>query len=106
MAYLAITLPGGTTVNPSSVPTGGLAFVADLLKNALTIFMMLGVMLVAVYFVWGAVQWAGSGGDKAKLTAGRNRITWAIIGFILLLLSYFVISAVGYLFKVDNLLKF
>jgi hypothetical protein len=106
MKELAITFPGGTTVNPTTGPTGGLSFLSGVLGQALTIFMMLGLMLVAVYFVWGATQWAGSGGDKAKIAAGRNRITYAIIGFILVLLSYFVITAIGFLFNVDDVLRF
>jgi hypothetical protein len=105
MAYLAITLPGGQTMTPNAIPNGGLPLLAKIFGNVITIFMMVGLMFVVISMVWGAVQWISSGGDKAKLTAGRNRITTALIGFILLLLSFFAINAVGYLFKVD-VLKF
>ena len=56
-----------------------------------------------IYLVWGSIQWIMAGGDKQKLTAARAKVSGAIIGFIVLLLSYAIVGAVGFFFKVDLL---
>lgn len=104
MDYLALTFPGGGQVKPPSViKEGGLGYLGILLSNAITIFMVVGLIFVSVYLIWGGIQWITSQGDKQKLTAARGKITWAIIGFIVLLLSVAIVNAIGYIFKVDLL---
>lgn len=68
------------------------------------IFIFFGICFTLVYIVWGGMQWARSGGDKQKLESAKQRVTWAIIGLVILLLSYAFVNIVGYLFRV-NLLK-
>lgn len=87
----------------SSLPHGGINYLEILLRRTLTIFLFLGICLILIYIIIGGIQWIQSSGDKAKLTAARAKVTWAIIGFIVLLLSYAIIGAVGYFFKVDLL---
>ena len=103
MEYLALTFPGGVVTPPSVIKEGGITYLSTLLSRALTIFLVVGLIFIAVYLVWGGLQWITSQGDKAKLTAARGRITWAIIGFIVLLLAVFIVNAVGYIFKVNVL---
>jgi len=67
------------------------------------IFIFFGICFSLVYAVWGGMDWAKSEGDKQKLESAKKRVTWAIIGFIIILLSYTFVNAVGYLFKVDLL---
>jgi len=104
---LALTLPGangqpGQTINPPThIPKGGLTTLSGALSSGITLFLIFGVILTLVIIIWSGVQWAASGGDKAKLQSARNRITWAVIGFILLLLSFFILNIVGYFFKVN-----
>ena len=102
--YLALTLPGGQNIAaPKQIPTGGLDKVQTIFGNAFTIMIIVAIVLVIVFVVWAGIQWASSGGDKSKLAAARARITWAIIGLIFVLGSFFLLNFVGYLFKVDLL---
>lgn len=102
---MASTTIGGLTFNPPAyIPSGGLNYLAILVPRTLTIFLFVAICLVMIYIVVGGIQWIQSSGDKAKLTAARQKVTWAIIGFIVLLLSYGIVGAVGFFFRV-NLLK-
>jgi hypothetical protein len=106
MKYLAITFPGGLTINPpAGIPQGGLTYLQSVFRNALTIIIIIGIFLTLIYLTWAGAQWITSGGDKAKLAAARSKLTWAIIGISIILLSFFILSIIGYLFKV-NLLQF
>jgi len=96
---------GGQQINPpSGIPSGGLSNLRGILANALLLFIIAGAFLLVIYIVWAGIQWITSGGDKAKLTAARQKLTWAIIGFVVVLSSFFIMDTIGFFFKV-NLLK-
>ena len=63
--------------------------------NVITLFFAVGGIGVVIYFIWGAVDWIMSSGDKEKVAAARKKMTNAIIGLVLLSLSYFIIRLVG-----------
>ena len=96
-------LGGSKFTPPSYVPSGGINYLETLLQRTVTIFLFAGICLVMIYLVWGSIQWIMAGGDKQKLTAARAKVSGAIIGFIVLLLSYAIVGAVGFFFKVDLL---
>lgn len=73
--------------------TGGM--IGTILKNVLIIFFTVGGIGTVIYFVWGAVDWILSGGDKEKVAGARKKMTTAIIGLVLLALSFFIIQVVG-----------
>lgn len=61
-----------------------------LLGNIVGLFFAAGAIAFIIMFVWGAVQMILSGGDKEAISKARARITWSIIGVILMSLSYFI----------------
>ena len=69
--------------------------VETVITNVITIFFTVGGLGVVIYFVWGAVDWILSGGDKEKVASARKKMTNAIIGLTLLSLSYVIINIVG-----------
>ena len=107
MLHLALALPDGQSVNcPSSVPCGGLNDkLLPIIHNALILMLVIATILVLLFIIWAGVQWTSSGGDKAKIAAARAKLTWAIIGLIIALSSFFIVTIFGYFFKV-NLLAF
>lgn len=46
---------------------------------------------VIIYFLMGAFKYLHSAGDKEEAMAGKNMITHAIIGFIILIFVFFII---------------
>lgn len=96
---------GNQTVNPpDAFAKGGLSNLEGYLGNVLTIFLLAGAFLMVIYIVWAGLQWISSSGDKQKLASARGRLTWAIVGFIIMMVAVGIINAIGYLFQV-NLLK-
>jgi len=47
---------------------------------------------VIFYFIIGAIKFLTSGGDKNAVESGRNMIIHAIIGFILLMLTFVILK--------------
>lgn len=62
----------------------------------------LGALAVVVYFIWGAIEWITSGSDSKKAEDARGRITNAIIGLIILVASFTILSFISKIFFGDN----
>lgn len=54
----------------------------------------MAALAVVIYFIWGSFKWIISQGNKEELAAARNMIIHSIIGFILLILLFFVLELV------------
>jgi hypothetical protein len=53
-----------------------------------------GVAAFLVYFLWGAIMWITSAGDKGALDQARGRMTSAAIGLIMLASVWAIFSIV------------
>lgn len=61
-------------------------------------------ILAALFFlIWGGVKWIISGGDKEKVSGARSTIIAAIIGLILVILSYVILNFVLQLFGLGGI---
>lgn len=87
----------GIKVQPGAAnsPPFAESYVERIVGNIVGIFFAVGGLGVIIYFVWGAVDWILSGGDKEKVNNARKKMTHAIIGLTLLSLSYVIINIVG-----------
>lgn len=99
---LELSKQGDRGVKVSSVQNTdtifGLAF-----QNILFLLFTVGGLGFVVIFVWGAVSWILSGGDKEKIAGARKRITTAIIGLALLSLTFTVMQVVGQVLDIKSL---
>lgn len=82
----------GTIDPPKEIPSNwrGETGINALLANIVGLFFAAGAIAFIIMFIWGAVQMILSGGDKEAITKARAKISWAIIGVVLMSLSYFV----------------
>ena len=110
MNFLALTIPqgpnGSIQLNPPngiSNDQGGIATVAKIVGNALTLLLIVAVILTLVYLLLGGIAWIQSGGDKQKLSQARSRLTYAIVGLVVALASFFILNIIGFIFKVNLL---
>lgn len=73
----------------------------DVLSDLFIIIIYLAGFLAFFWFVWGAFQYIFAGGDKEKLARARARITWSIVGFIIVLLSFTLSTFVARILKLQ-----
>ncbi len=108
MGLLSIKLPGGE-INPPAgmnIPTGGEAKLIDILKasiNYLFIFAIIFALLILIYSGW---LWMTSAGDKQKIASAKQRLTYALVGLIVVFLSFFIINFVTGFFGINILNNF
>lgn len=80
--------PGYGLINPlgsRSVPT----LISDLIKW----ISGLSGTLFMLYLLWGGFEWMTSMGDAKKTAAARNRIVYAVLGIVIIFISYFAVDA-------------
>ncbi|HOA11763.1 hypothetical protein KBB59_01175 [Candidatus Woesebacteria bacterium] len=81
---------GDLGTNDPSVSSGGrfIQYTVYLWRASIT----LGSLAVIAFFLLGAFEWITSGGDKTKVENARNKITSAVIGLVLLVSSFVLLS--------------
>ena len=62
-----------------------------------------GLGLTLVFLIVGGIKWVVSGGDKAKVESARGTIIAAIIGLIIVFLSFFIIQILFNLFGIGSI---
>jgi hypothetical protein len=62
----------------------------------------LGALAVIVFFLWGAFEWITAGSDSKKTETARSRMTNAIIGLVILVSSFTILSFVSKVFFGKN----
>jgi hypothetical protein len=66
-------------------------------------FFLLAIIAALIYLIYGGIRWIISQGDKSKVESARNHIIAAIIGLILVFLSYLILSLVLQIFGLGSL---
>lgn len=72
---------------------GGLDF-GDILTFLINAAFVIAAVLALVFLIWGGINWITSGGDADGVKSARDRIIAAIIGLIVVILSYFLLNFV------------
>lgn len=62
----------------------------------------LGALAVIAFFIWGAFEWITAGSDSKKTETARSRMTNAVIGLIILVSSFTLLSFVSKVFFGKN----
>lgn len=70
------------------------------LNNGLNIFMIVALVLCLFSIAWSGFQWASSSGDKEKVARARGRMTWAIVGLVIVFSTFLILNLIGYFFSV------
>ncbi len=101
MQNLALTLPGGEKItSPGNIPN---VSVSPLLQLGVTFLLVGAVLLTLFYLIYGGISFITSGGDKQKVVQARLKLTYAVVGLIVVFLSFFIINLIGGIFGVSLL---
>jgi hypothetical protein len=85
--------------NPSDSGAGLAYYVAQVWRSLVVV----GALAFLIYFVWGSLDWLMSGGDKAKVEGAQKKITGALIGLTMLVISFAVVIFVEQVLGIEIL---
>jgi len=67
--------------------------------NIVAAFLLFAGTVAVFMLAWGSLTLIRSGGDAKQVAAGRQIMTYAIIGLILVLSSFAIVYFIGYITK-------
>ena len=70
------------------------ALIAPWVSVILQSIMIVGILSVLIFLVWGSVEWISAGGEKTKVEEARNKITGSILGLLVLASSVAIFSVI------------
>lgn len=79
-------------------PDAGATLVGDLISKILPIAIALGGFLTVIFIIISGIQFITSSGNPEAANAARNRLTFAIIGFVVLALSFLIVQFINNVF--------
>lgn len=69
----------------------------------ITFAFILAIMIALGFLIWGGIKWVTSGGEKAGVEEARNHVIAAVVGLIIVFLSYFIINLIVFFFTGQSL---
>lgn len=101
MKDLALTV-GGTKIDTPTEINKVSALTASQIVQWLVMLLIVGSILLTLFFlISGGIDMITSGGDKQKVVNSRHKLTYAVIGLIVVFMSFFIVNMVGGLFGVE-----
>jgi len=102
---LALKVSGESIIPPKGVPNPGNAFLStqNIIQVSITLIIIIATLAALAVIIFGGIRWIVSGGDKEKLQGARNMITYALVGLIVIFLSYFIINTISNFFGIKLL---
>ncbi len=86
-----LRLPGGSEIQqPQELTNKGFTDLGSFISPLLNIVFYIMVFVTFYFLVWGAFQYILAQGKKEELGKARARITWALVGLIIIFLAFFV----------------
>lgn len=70
----------------------------DVLSDLINIAFYVAMLFAFTWLVWGAFDYIMAQGKKENLAKARAKITWAIIGLMVVFSAYFVAKFAGQIF--------
>lgn len=91
-----LVLPGGETI---SGPEGfKITSIADLIGRLIPFFILFAGIGMLLMLIFGGFQLLMGGSDPKQIEMGKKRITYSIIGFIVIFLAYWFVQAAALIF--------
>lgn len=108
MKQLALTIPGSTEPIPvpQTIPTLKTTSLQNLAGFFFELIVLLGIIAALVFVIYSGIAWITSGGDKQKVEKAKGTLTYAIVGLIVIVLSFVTIRIVGTFLNSELLINF
>jgi cytochrome bd-type quinol oxidase subunit 2 len=95
MKLLALVINATPIVAPSGIPTGGTGMLEKIIQVGINVLFLAAIVLSVIFFILGGIDWIRSEGEKQKIESARKKLTYAIIGLVVVFLSFLITRFVG-----------
>ena len=75
--------------------------IPGIIGGLITFIFVIAIIAAIFYLLWGGLRWITSGGDKQSVENARNQIIAAVVGLIVLFLTFLIFNIVLKFFNVE-----
>ena len=106
--YLSLVSPAFAAVSVNACPVAPFGVLCsftptDVVGALVSTLFIIAIVVALFYLIFGGFKWLTSGGDKGAVQAAREHIIAAIIGLVIIFLSYFILNILLQFFLGVNL---
>ena len=97
---------GGAQINDltnllgSNTPNRPIIGYAKIVSVLLSLLILIAIIISLLYLVWGGFDWITSTGEKQKIEKARTKIVFALLGLVVVFISFFIVNVLAGFFKV------
>ncbi len=98
----AVAIPSYPAQAPGAwLKLNGSTNLGQVISAFLPHILFLAGLAMLIMIVYGGFQLMISGGDSEGIREGKAKITWGVVGFLLVFSSYFIVQLVETIFKIQ-----
>lgn len=86
-----VTISTSFGENFFNAPTSIGGFLSGLIPQ----IFILAMIVVIIYLIWGSYRYLMSGGDPKAVAGAKQQLTWAVLGLIIMILSYMIFQLIN-----------
>jgi hypothetical protein len=100
-----LKLPGGNTISGpiSETKFGGTLTIGSILSKAIPLIFVIGGIALLAMIIMAGFTFLTSAGDSKKMEQGKNQLTYAIVGIVIIFAAFWIVQIVGYMFGLDSM---
>jgi len=73
----------------------GAEIIGRLLSNVFSVMIIAGAIILIIMIIWSGIAMMTGGNDKEKVQTAQKRLTYAIVGFVILISVFAIANFVG-----------
>lgn len=91
-----------TSADPTGTGVAKLSCAWIALQNVINAALVLSALVAVFLIIYSGIQYVTSGGDKEKVDNARKRLTYAIIGLIVIIFSFAIVNFIAQFTGLDS----
>lgn len=101
MKELTLSVGGTPISTPQGISSLERTNLDTILPSIITVLIVIAVLFALFFLIYGGISFITSSGDKQKVAAARQRVIFAIVGLIVVLMAYFIVNFIYGLFGLE-----
>lgn len=105
MQYLtqSLTFPGGNNASTINGPITKFTTLEGVVSGAMPFVFGFAGLVLLIMIILAGFTLLTSAGDAKKLEQGKSRLTYAIVGFLVLFAAYWITQIIGVSFGIEEI---
>jgi hypothetical protein len=95
-------MPWDSCIDPGT-DVATLACVPIVIQNVINAALVFSGLIALVLIIYSGVRYITSRGDEQKLADAKRTLTWALIGLVIIFLSFFIVGLISKITGVDQI---